>query len=212
MSWPISKSRLFSSCIVLILSLPVGALEESRLWLAKSHQKLYLPLVKAAKTAEAIERCEEVLEGTLDVSQSKATHPIYRILCRQKSGRSYNEMVDGISFETLTTPKIIEVPLTPEEEERLRQKEEERERAALKKRKKHLWQMCEASILGRTKMMVDFEWKDTQSKPEPTSIDDESALYEVDFNAKSIWGKALHYQAQCSVTDQMVTDLQLRKR
>jgi len=83
---------------LLLLFLPLSALsvDASRLWLPVKYQKHYMELMKAAKVAESIKRCTVVLEGTIDVGESKDGHPIFRVLCRQKSGKSYNEMIDGI--------------------------------------------------------------------------------------------------------------------
>ncbi len=189
----------------------VFALDESRLWLARSHQIYYLPLVQSAQAAEAIDRCTEVLEGTLDLDQSTPGHPIFRILCRQPDGRSYNEMVDGLSFETLTTPKPIEVVLTPEEEARIKREEELKRQQAIAQRKSKLWKMCEAQLQTRTKMMLDLTWL-YEGQPEPVEYNEQDAAFEVNFNAKSIWGAELKYQARCEVNDEAVTDTQLTKR
>lgn len=220
MKWHSNKLTLFAKkcppffCLsVLVLSLaPLTSysLDEKRLWLAKSHQIHYLALLKSALAAESIDRCVEVLEGTLDRDQSKEDHPIFRILCRQDNGRSYNEMVDGLSFETLTTPKPVEVELTPEELERIRLAEEERQRQIAAQRKLSMWQMCELALLDRTKMMIDLVWLHN-GQPEPTEFTDEGAHFEVGFNAKSIWGKPLAYTADCAVTDEAVTHVEIGK-
>ncbi len=187
------------------------ALDESRLWLARSHQIHYLPLVHSAQAAEAISRCTEVMEGTLDLDQSRPGHPIFRILCRQPDGRSYNEMVDGLSFETLTTPKPIEVALTPEEEARIKREEEAKRQEAIAQRKLMLWKMCEVQLQARTKMMLNLTWLH-EGHPEPIEFSEQDAVFEVDFDAKSIWGVELKYQARCEVNDEAVTATQLTKR
>ena len=175
-------------------------MDAGRLWLPAKYQANYLSLVKAAEAAEAIERCVTVVEGTQDLEQSRADHPIYRILCRQENGRTYNEMVDGLSFETLTTPKIIEPVLTPEEQERLRLQEEQRRLAEIAQQKATAWELCRQELLQRTRMMIDLQWQaDLESPMEPVEFTEDLTRFTVDFNARSMWNEALHYSAECAV-------------
>src|SRR5687768_15959346 len=116
MQWFLAISRIFISSLI-VGGTPAFALDSQRLWLPTRYQTLYLPLVKAAETAESLDRCVTVIEGTIDLEQSRPEHPIYRILCRQENGRTYNEMVDGLTFATLTTHQIVEPELTLEEQE-----------------------------------------------------------------------------------------------
>lgn len=187
------------------------ALDESRLWLPKRYQTLYLKLVDAAVAAEGIDRCVTVLEGTIDLDASNVSHPIYRILCRQENGRSYNEMVDGITFETLTTPKIVEPELSEEELEAIRLAEEARKAALLEQRKRDFWALCHMEIQQRTRLMIDFTWV-SEIPPEPTLLEEVEATFEVDFNAKNMWKKDLRYRAQCRVGDEIPVTVELHKR
>lgn len=202
------------SCLavsILAVALPSHSVDKSRLWLAISDQKYYLRLIQAAEAAESLARCTEVLEATLDRGQSRPDHPIFRILCLQPSGQSYNEMVDGRSFETLTTPTPIVVELTPEEQQRLAELERQRELKAIEDRKDKLWQSCEQALIEKTRMMIDMEWLQND-RPEPDHFDDEGARFSSHFNARSLMGEPLRYTAVCDVTDEGVKNVSLGRR
>lgn len=211
MPWYLVIFRIFISCVTLATA-PAFALDSQRLWLPIRYQTLYLPLVRAAETAEALDRCVTVMEGTIDLEQSRPEHPIYRILCRQESGRTYNEMVDGLSFATLTTRQIVEPELTPEEQELLRQQEEERRLAEIASRKAEAWKICRQSLLERTRLMQELQWLvDVESLVEPALFSDELAHFVVDFDARDMMGEALHYTAECSYGPEN-TEVLLRRR
>lgn len=204
----------YLSCLaggLLLVALPSHSVDKSRLWLAISDQKYYLRLIQAAEAAESLARCTEVVEATLDSGQSRPGHPIFRILCLQPSGRSYNEMVDGLSFETLTTPKPVVVELTPEEQQRLVELERLRELKAIEDRKDKLWQSCERALIEKTRMMIDIEWLQ-KDRPELDHFDDEGARFSSHFNARSLMGEPLRYTAVCDVTDEEVKSVSLGRR
>jgi hypothetical protein len=165
------------------------ALDENRLWLASSQKKLWPELVRAAQAAESLDRCEKIMEGTLDREQSKPDHPIYRILCRQPDGRNYNEMVDGVTFITLTTPPP-RTELTEEEKELARQHQLALETKA--------WQRCYAEIQERTKLMLDRVLL-VNEQPEHTLSEAGELEFVVPFDAKSISRVSLRYVSTCSV-------------
>lgn len=177
------------------------AVDESRLWLPLSYQKFYLPLVRAAHAAQSLDRCEQLLEGTIDLDQSRAGHPMFRILCRQANGRSYNEMVDGVSFETLTTAKIVKPESTPEE---IRQREAQQ-------RVIQFWRVCHSNLLERTSWMMELYWL-TEGMPEPDRDDEESIAFTVHFDAKNKRGHDLHFQAQCTVRGMEDLDVTIGRR
>lgn len=203
--------RLASLALLGLVAPAASALETDVLWLPKSYQGLYLNLVEAAEAAEALERCVSVLEGTLDRQQSQPEHPIYRILCRQDNGRSYNEMVDGLTLNTLTTQESVEEELSAEALERIEREEQARREAERQRRQAALWQSCHAALINRTSMMIDREWV-SDPEPEPQTFDGEVAVFLVDFNAQSVWGKALEYRARCRADTAGNLDLKLLKR
>lgn len=211
MQWRLDSFKVFVNTALLVFPLMSWALDDSSLWLPKKYQTLYLPLVRAATAAESIERCVQVLEGTLDLGQSSEGHPIFRILCRQQNGRSYIEMVDGLTFATLTTPKIVEVELTPEQKETLRRQEEAKKQAEEAELKRLYWLQCEATIQQRTRMMQEMLWL-SSLPPEPTRFDDQSGEFLVYFDAKNIWGKPLQYEVWCQSNVDSVIDIRVSKR
>lgn len=214
MPWRLVICRASASLLgvaLLCSSTHIIALDTSRLWLAQTHQKYYLDLVRAARGAEALDRCESVLAGTLDREQSQVDHPYFRILCRQENGVSYNEMVDGLTFETLTTVVIDPPPLTEEEKERLRIEAEARAKLALEERKSIAWGECTSQLQQQTQMMMNLVVL-TQSQPEPSMLSDTAIVFVTDFDAKDTWGKNLQYKAVCTVEDEGAVSTELSKR
>lgn len=203
----------FFPILVLMVASSIGhALDEDRLWLPVRYQTLYLSLVKAASVAEELERCVSVVEGTLDLEQSKPEHPIYRIQCRQESGRTYNEMVDGLSFATLTTVEVVEPELSAEEQEMLRVQEELRRQEEIARQKQDAWQVCRSQLLERTKLMMDLTWQtEIEGEREPEVYSEEEIRFSVDFDARSMWEEPLHYTADCTLRNGS-TEVVLRKR
>lgn len=202
MRWPLVKSKKFVSVPILVgvLVSSANAVDDERLWLSASHSLLFIDLKEAALAAENLERCVSVVEGTIDLDDSKPGHPIYRILCQQKNRRTYNEMVDGISFATLTTK--IEVPVLPSENEleALRIAEEKRKQEAKDVRIESLSSICEQAINDKTRLMKGVVWL-TALPVQPIDMDETSARFTVDFDAKDIHGGVLKYRANCYFAD-----------
>lgn len=184
--------------ILLLLMSPIGhALDKNRLWLPVRYQSLYLPLVEAASVAEALERCVAVVEGTLDLEQSKPDHPIYRIQCRQANGLTYNEMVDGVSFTALTTVETIESEPTAED---------------IAQRKRAAWQECREQLVAQTQLMKDLRWEaGVEGLIEPDVYSEEEVRFLVNFDARSMKKEPLRYTAECLVRNDLV-EVVLRKR
>lgn len=84
-------------------------LDENKLWLPLKYQKHHLPLLRAATVALAQPRCYEVKRGSLDLRQSEPKHAIYRFLCKQASGKTYTEVIDGVTFESLVPRPSSEI-------------------------------------------------------------------------------------------------------
>lgn len=189
----------------------VLALDESRLWLPSSSQKYYLDLIESAEAAEALEICTEVLKGTLDLERSEPDKPIFRIQCRRPDGLSYNEMVDGLTKETLTHQKPVIVELTEEELEQQRIEEEKRQAREREARKQQLQSDCNHVFDSETALMLKLE-RLTAAAVEPRSFDGEKAEFVIDFNAVSIDGKPLQYRATCSVATDSQAELIIKPR
>jgi len=150
--------------------------DDNVLWLPINFQHEFLNLKKAAKSAESLERCKKVIQGTIDLNQSISKHPIYRIQCKQENKRTYNEMVDGLSFKPLTTTKP--------DPNKLREKF-----IAL-----CLNQLERETPLLKNKVLLD-------SNPEAIVLSSESATFHFDFNAKGDGATDLKYRAICNVSD-----------
>lgn len=187
------RSRQIIGFVLAVCGLCAGfsavALDESRLWLPKSYRSHYVSLVNAALAAEQIERCVTVLEGTVDLDQSTPERPIFRILCRQPSGVSYNEMVDGADYQTLTTPASGDSYWS---EESRRQRERQQRLEAF-------WALCESEIKRATQLMDNLQWVSSWP-PEPSRYSEEEAQYRVDFDAETPEGRPLHYRLSCTAS------------
>ncbi|HEY7773930.1 MAG TPA: hypothetical protein VIC26_12175 [Marinagarivorans sp.] len=80
-------------------------LDEKALWLPVKYQGYYIKLVTAAQAALNQPRCIEVKQATLDLRQTTPERPLFRILCRQASGKTYTEMIEGNNYTSLTPKK-----------------------------------------------------------------------------------------------------------
>ena len=155
----------------LFLSFVHAEVDESKLWLPQKYQKHYVGLLKAAGVAEKVERCESIIEGTIDIGQTTAEHPMFRILCRQENGRSYNEIIDGLSFDPLTTPWPKELLMSEEELEQLRREEEQKRRDWIDELKREFWTSCKNAAQVETRFMHNMSWL-TVEQNEPVSVID----------------------------------------
>ncbi len=215
MQWPSAKSKKFVSASLLgcVLSAPVFAeVDDKRLWLpGGKYATLFFELRKAAEAAEGLERCVTVLRGTVDLDRSSVQHPIYRILCRQENGRSYNEMVDGKTFETLTTKALVSQEPNEVDHEAARLAEEQRIENARLERIAALWAECETELKDKTRLMHDVVWL-AEFPLEPDEYSESSAHFSVAFDAKSVEGALLQYQAQCVFDEEAVLNVNISGR
>lgn len=199
MHWRLERFNIYTKFPFLSVSFSLGmafaiqntvnAVESDVLWLPKKYASHYENLIKAAEAAEAIDRCVEVVGATIDIEQSKPNHPKYRILCRQEDRRTYNEMVDGLSFDTLSTPKEEEKAL----EKQIMQ-----------------WKLCRDALNEKTRLMSKLEVL-TEERPDPTSFNEEQTHYIIDFNGESMSGAALKYRADCLVSGENVS-IEVKRR
>ena len=198
--------------MALILKPQAGiAVDESRLWLPKNHEKHYLDLLAAARAAESLDRCRVVLRATIDLEKSVPAHPIFRILCRQDNGRTYNELVDGLSNKTLTTVIPEVTSLSEAELEALRIEQERLHALALEEQKTIFRDQCSRVLEDATRGMIDT--RRLNENPEPLEFSLEHAHFEFDFDAKSIEGEVLNYRAVCVTGNaEKETELRVRKR
>lgn len=177
--------QFFIPPILIFASLPdfSMSLDENRLWLPISYQTEYLKLKEAALKAESLERCESILEGTLDTDRSIDGVVLFRLRCKQPDGRIYTEMVDGVTMETLTTSEIEVVHKNEEGEQR----------------KQTMWQACAEELQQRTRLMINIEM--TEEMPIPDPVDEQTAKFIKNFTAEGVGGEKLSFQAVCISSD-----------
>lgn len=187
----------------------VNAVDESRLWLPSSHEKLYLKLKAAAETAESLERCQTILRGTIDFEQGTSDQPIFRFLCRQPNGRTYNELIDGLTARALTT--LDETAENPHEEKESEEKIRESRRKAVEQEKIAFQTRCYQKIQEKISLFNNIQvYRDDNPIKhfEYEYIDEEfvvhgiQAKYQKDFDALDIEGRALEYRVICELEGQ----------
>lgn len=121
---------------VLLAASPFGwSVTNERLWLPQEYRIHYIKLKEAALVVEALDQCNEILRGTLDLDLSTTEHSYYRFLCRQPDGVTYSEIVDGITLVPRSMAAEEPPPETTKElEKRLAREaaeaEQERQQAA----------------------------------------------------------------------------------
>lgn len=192
------------------MSVDSVALDEDRLWLPTYYERHYLALRSAALAAEELERCVKVLRGTVDLGQSVEDHLIFRIQCRQQNGFTYNEMVDGITFKTLTTEIVRKKMLSEEELDALRL-EEERQRLEVLEAKKYAF-FCACRDVFEEKTQVFMGREVLTPEPPAKEFTSESAVFVFKFDAKDVSGADLQYKAICSIEADEPPRLRIRKR
>ena len=189
----------------------VFSLDESRLWLPVSYQTLYLQLKDAAQKAESLERCESILDGTIDLDNSTPSNPVFRFRCRQPNKTTYTEMVDGLTMRTLSTPVAEKAPPTEQELEQLRLAEERQKLAGIERRKEALWEKCEAAVERKTSLMINVVQL-SEEMPQPELFNENMAVYALDFDAESVSGDKLEFRAKCTIENDSDLRLELGKR
>lgn len=186
----------------------VSGLDESRLWLPISYKQYYFELLASGLAAEAQTECDSVVEGTVDLDQSSRDKPVFRVLCRNADGRTFNMLVDGLTRTVLTPGHEVEQLLTPEQRAaRARRRAEEsarrqRQAAAEKARQQRqltegYWAQCEQALQPTVANMLSVEWLED---PQSAMVTAEGAVFTRNFTARDYTGNALFFTAECEVT------------
>lgn len=204
-------NKLLTFVSLFAVSVMAIGLDENRLWLPAKYHTLYLDLKESALAAEALDDCKEVLRGTLDLDQSEPKRPVFRLLCRRPDGMSYNEMVDGITKKTLTTVITEPVELTPQELEQLRLETVQREVEVQQNKKQQLRESCMQEFERATALMLDKRVL-TPADAEPIRYGEEQAIFQVDFNARSINGRHLQYRVTCIANSMTEVEVRIEPR
>jgi len=157
---------LIKSTVLFLFCCHGFALDESRLWLPVSYQDKYLELKQAALTALEKNKCTEVLRGTLDRDRSSEHRSIYRILCRQENGRTYNELI-------FLKPEHMSAALIEE----LRRERETRVNL--------FWSVCEKEFKKRSELMIEVK-RLSEGRVEPLEQEDGLHIFSFGFDAEDI--------------------------
>lgn len=212
---PARRQRLWRSGWPAVMALWLGfgccavwGLDASRLWLPVSYKQYHFELLASGLVAEAQRECESVVEGTADLDRSAPEKPVFRVLCRNADGRTFNLLVDGLTRTILTPGYEIDQMLTPEqraERAHRRQLEEERRqrrRAAEKDRqlrqlKESYWAQCEQALQPTIANMLSVQWLEA---PRTGVVTEEGAEFVRNLTARDFSDTALFFTAECSVT------------
>ena len=196
-------------------------MNEDRLWLPTSHEKLYLKLKSSADTVAELERCKVILRGTLDFEQSTAEIPIFRFLCRQENGRTYNELVDGNTGRALTTvaeQETEEDNLSEAERQKMREQMEAKaindrkiafQTRCYKKTQRKISMFQSAQIYRDDEPLKQFEFDDVDENFVLRGL---KAIYQKDFDAKDIEGAGLEYRVVCELDNNGEERVRIEKR
>ncbi len=191
------------------LSKPAQGLDDSRLWLPKSKAELKLKLFRAAKLAEELPDCTDVVSGTLHLKESTEARPVFTIICRNAEHRTYAVLMDGVDYVYLNPPPPPPPPPEPEPEPVI---DPEVERLA---REAEFWRICESTIQTRSKNMVAVKWLySTPVVPSYIGEDPDNRItrYELPFDAKDIQKHILHFKGVCDfkTVEDFTTELKAR--
>jgi len=174
-------SLIFGLFVMLLVLEPVWAINQDQLWLPRDYYRHLRALYKAAEISEETERCAYVIAGTLSQERSTKEHPVFVITCRDQERQSFAYIIDGLTLDILNRPAAPDPELVAQKEMQLK----------LEK----LWLACYQQLKLRTQGLRATNL--SQDLPEATMADDNHISFQVDFNATSIQGDTLHYQALC---------------
>lgn len=164
-------------------------LDASVLWLPLKYKPLQTKLFNAALAALDQPRCIEVKSGTVDLRQSSAEVPVFRILCKEASGLTYTETVTAEGYQSLTPLKSARKSCHALVKEKTKlmqsltwlppkpQASYPNEQAALR-----------AANKGEAQITTDADGNRHER-------------YQWDFDAASPSGESLHYRAVCTAVN-----------
>lgn len=189
-------AKLLTSLFLLLLFNTSQA--DVHMWLPVSYQEKEDELSKAVDMIMDTERCERALKATISQDRSTVEHPVFKILCKDKDGVTYWELVDGINFAMI--------------DDFLPGTDAYKAAAAEKKLKlKNMWRTC---ISMMDEQYINFSNVRVLTKKQPTEIykPDKSIHFYVDFDAVSSFGEGLKYSADCIFNDNSNYHVRLRPR
>jgi hypothetical protein len=170
---------------MLLLSQPVFAVKESRLWLAKKQMYLMPHLLAAARLAEENADCVEVVNGQIDRLQSTREKPVFRIDCRNLAGVTYSLRTRADELDG--RPELLRTVVKEKRKDKVNPIDAYRG-----------WQICEIAIKENIVRMLKPKMLD-YPMPVPHVSDMGESTYYVDFDAQTPKGDPVYYVSVCSV-------------
>lgn len=152
-------------------------LADPDLWLPSRYQRAMPQLEKAVDTVAQSEHCQKVIKGELLESKSQPGKPVFRVICRNESLKTYATIIDGVSFKELHASG----------ETRLEQKQ---------RHLPHYSRVCLNKLKEKAQRMHQPRFPEGSSL-EPSLITGERIEFEVDFSAESLNGVELKYRGYC---------------
>lgn len=175
-------------------------LDTSVLWLPLKYQKLEAKLYFAAEAALSQPRCIEVKNGTVDLRQSTAESPVFRILCRESSGMTYTEMVTANGYESLTPKKSAFLACF----ELLKQETELMQSLT--------WVPPKPFASYPSEKAAQIAGAKGGSTIKEDADGNRHEHYHWDFDAESPSGEALHYRAECLAVNGAKPAIEIKAR
>lgn len=176
---------ILSLITVLLYSVEVQALKESRLWLPKKHKSAMPRLIAAAELAETNPECLEVLNGQMDRGRSKQSGElVFRIDCRNEHGLSFSLITSAGSDDGLS---------------RLRTGANRVDRDRVKPINMNKgWKICRHAIVESLKKMINPVLLEDPT-PRPHVLKSGESIFYVDFDAETLEGYPVYFVSVCKV-------------
>lgn len=213
-----------ANCLLLgfLIALPSvsWSVDDRDLWLPASYKHLAPEFRKSALKLEDTERCVRVISGQLKQSTA-STEPVFILKCKNRDNKNYVALVNSTTLE-ITYPnrdleaereakiaqieadKIAEIArLEAEEIARL-----EAERIASIQRK---YEECDGLYKAKTRYMKNMK-ELSRTEPDAAELAEGKASMVFDFDAVTLQGKKLKYQATCYIDVELPTVVKIKGR
>ncbi|MBR9911858.1 MAG: hypothetical protein GYB33_16055 [Gammaproteobacteria bacterium] len=166
-----------------------AALDNNALWLPAKYQKLQPKLRQAALKLEATDRCDRLLRGSLHESSQGLDGAVFLLVCRDTEFKTYAVLADANTLEFAyvkygqSMAGLASGDSDPLLEERLQQLRLE----------------CDKLFDRKTRFMKNLQRFD-DGQPQMTRGEEQELSLFINFDAESMQGNLLNYQATCTST------------
>lgn len=181
------KAVMLPLLFLAALSAPAVALNDNALWLPQAYQALAPELRQAALKLESDERCKKLLRGSLHDSTRSLDEAVFLLVCRDVNRRTFSVLADA---NTLQMEYPVEQIVAAEEE--VKSSDE-----VLNQRVDILKVECEQLFVQKTRFMKNLRRIDESSLGAP-QIDGARISFVIPFDAQSLQGNPLRYEAICA--------------